>query len=150
MAGIPLPFQIVESWADVQANFEAISDTIAGAWTAWTPTVTANSGAITSYTATGQYQNVNSGLGAFQLSVLLTNIGTASSDMHISLPSNFTGAGFSDCIMRETVVGGSWAFAYYGGGGSYVDMYSTNNNGATIWVNNYRWQGLILIPGTWS
>lgn len=51
----------------------------------WTPVVTAQTGTITSYTATGSYVFAN-GMLSFTISVQITNRGTATGQMYVTLP----------------------------------------------------------------
>ena len=60
---------------------------IPGAWTTHTPTVTASSGTITSYTATARYCQIGSVV-FYRVKVVLTNIGTSSGSLQITLPVN--------------------------------------------------------------
>lgn len=70
----------------------------AGAWTSYTPTVTSSSGSITSYTATGRYQRIGKTC-VTAFSIVITNAGTASGAMIVTLPftaanpGNFSWAG---------------------------------------------------------
>jgi hypothetical protein len=61
-------------------------------WTSYTPTVTSQGGSITTYTASGKYLKIDKGL-FFIFTVILTNVGTATGNMIITLP--FTAVGSS-------------------------------------------------------
>ena len=80
----------------------------------WTPTVTASSGAITTYTSDGQYRKVG-GLVSLQFRYNITNNGTGSGVILISnLPFvNTIGANTSAGIMKEIAVIGYSGVAYF-------------------------------------
>jgi hypothetical protein len=61
-------------------------------WTSYTPTITSQGGSITTYTATGKYLKIDKGM-FFIFTVTLSNVGTATGNMIITLP--FTAVGSS-------------------------------------------------------
>ena len=61
-------------------------------WTSYTPTITSQGGSITTYTATGKYLQIDKGM-FFIFTVTLSNVGTATGNMIITLP--FTAVGSS-------------------------------------------------------
>ena len=56
-----------------------------GAWTAYTPTVTAQTGTITTYSASGRYRQIGKTV-SFQGHVAITNNGTGATAIKITLP----------------------------------------------------------------
>jgi hypothetical protein len=58
----------------------------------YTPTITSQGGSITTYTATGKYLKIDKGM-FFIFTVTLSNVGTATGNMIITLP--FTAVGSS-------------------------------------------------------
>ena len=61
-----------------------VSD-FASAWKTYTPTVTASSGAFTSYTASGRYKEMGKTI-QLQIQINITNAGTASGGTNATLP----------------------------------------------------------------
>ena len=67
----------------------------AGAWTSYTPTVTPVNGSITSYTSSGDYLQIGK-IVLFRATVTLTNAGTGSGSLKISVPiTSVNGLAFS-------------------------------------------------------
>lgn len=66
-------------------NLATLSTQVGGAWVAWTPTVTAETGAITSYTAPGFYTVIGKTL-HFELLVTITNKGTGAGALLFTPP----------------------------------------------------------------
>lgn len=64
--------------------------TTPGAWSSWTPTVTAGSGTFTTASATGAYVQIGKVVHCRFIVTITTN-GTAGSNVQISLPVNATG-----------------------------------------------------------
>ena len=60
-------------------------------WTSYTPTITSQGGSITTYTATGKYLQIDKGM-FFIFTVTLSNVGTASGNMIITLPTTAVGS----------------------------------------------------------
>lgn len=78
------------------------------AWTAYTPTVTAGSGSITSYTATGAYKQFGKFVIA-RIKITFTNSGTLATYFTVSTPVTPIGAGASIGSLsayNETALGG--------------------------------------------
>ena len=70
----------------------------------WTPTVTASSGSITSYTATGTYTKIGRVVYC-SLNVQITNNGTGAGNLSVTLP--FTSAVVSTGLVREANLTGN-------------------------------------------
>jgi hypothetical protein len=60
-----------------------------GTWTSYTPVVTAQTGTVTSYISSGQYTRINN-LVIYEYAITITNIGTATNSMRVSVPVAFT------------------------------------------------------------
>ena len=108
-----------------------------GTWTTYTPTVTAESGTITTKSATGRYIKVGT-LCTVTTTVTLTNVGTASGSLIVSLPftaanvNNFSGS------VKETAVNGDGGTVWTG---STTQLYSRRIGVAQYWWTN----GAVLI-----
>jgi hypothetical protein len=94
------------AWATASSGFPA--------WTSYTPTVTAQSGSITTYTAQGWYSQSGKTV-VVAVKVNITTVGTAAGTMNVTLP-----------ITAKTVSGAFWT-------GSSVENSTTGYSGwATI------------------
>ena len=102
----------------------------------WTPTVTALSGSITSYTSSGTYIKIGK-LVSLSFIFQITNAGTGSSVVIISnLPFNTTGLNSSAGVMRENaVVGISGSLVAQ----SSTTLYGAKYDGGTPITTNYAW-----------
>ena len=101
----------------------------------WTPTVTANSGSITSYTSSGVYTKVGRQV-TCSFKVTITNQGTAVGPVLVTLPytvgsytPTFVGCGREDGTSGYALE----TFAYSGSTFAYVTLYQNGN----VAVNNY-------------
>ena len=80
--------------SDLTVTFQALTGTAAltstnGAWTSYTPTITASTGSFTTVSATGFYQTI--GKTCFvSINITITTVGTASGLIYATLP--FTSA----------------------------------------------------------
>jgi hypothetical protein len=70
-------------------------------WTSYTPTITSQGGSITTYTATGKYLQIDKGM-FFIFTVTLSNVGTASGNMIITLPTTAVGSGAGSAYEYNT------------------------------------------------
>lgn len=108
------------------------SGTSLGAWTAYTPTVTAESGTPTTTSATSAYAQLGK-IVTMAFEVTITNKGTASDGVQLSLPvtqkSGFRAMG----VCRDRAVAGTFGYAELSGGKITLKAY----NLGTYWVNNY-------------
>lgn len=66
-------------------NYEITDPSYLSAWTAYTPTVTAQTGSFTTVNATGKYIEIGK-IVHFNYEITLTNIGTATGYVRITLP----------------------------------------------------------------
>jgi hypothetical protein len=106
-----------------------------GAWTAYTPTVTSQSGSITSYSAASWYYQV--GTIVFWTGVVkITNAGTAGGNMNVTLPFNtVTRTDYHTCgATQEFAVSGKTG--YIGAGSNESSASSRDYNNGTYFVTN--------------
>lgn len=106
-----------------------------GAWTAYTPTVTPQSGSLTSYSAASWYYQV--GTIVFWTGVVkITNAGTAGGNMNVSLPFNtVTRTDVHFCgATQEFAVNGKTG--YIGCGSNESSASSRDYNNGTYFVTN--------------
>ena len=99
----------------------------------WTPTVTANSGSITTYTSAGQYRKIGS-LVVLQFQYVITNNGTGAISITISgIPFSGT-ANIATCIFREIAVTGvNGTFVFNGATSIVGSTYNNSYPGGTSW-----------------
>ena len=106
-----------------------------GAWTAYTPTVTPQSGSLTSYSAASWYYQV--GTIVFWTGVVkITNAGTAGGNMNVSLPFNSvtrTDVHFCGATQEFAVSGKT---GYIGCGSNESSASSRDYNNGTYFVTN--------------
>jgi len=104
-----------------------------GAWTSYTPTVTAEAGSITSYTVNrSAYVRVGK-LCVTQIHITITNKGTGSGALNITAPFNSfndTGSG----VGREIAVVGTMLYSAMGSNQFQIRKYDNT----TVLVNNYQ------------
>jgi len=81
----------------VRDNFKAIGD----AWTAWTPTVTAETGTFTTVAGAGRYMAAGK-LITFSVTITITTVGTAANGVRFTLPVNARASGVYLGSGRET------------------------------------------------
>jgi len=74
------------------------------AWTSYTPTVTAQSGSITAYTATGRYKQLGKTV-IMQADVTITTVGTATLGMRVTLPFTATAFNFAGTSREIALTG---------------------------------------------
>lgn len=103
------------------------------AWTTYTPTVTAGTGTATTVSATGRYKQIGKTV-IVQASVTVTSVGTAASNMQISVPitastaANYVGSCFESGISGKSGAGViQSAFP--------TKIYTTDATGATWWAS---------------
>ena len=100
-------------------------------WQTYTPTVTSTAGTLTTVTAVGRYITINK-ITWFGIQVTLTDIGTATGRLRVTLPStaaNTSGQYFVNpsAELATLIVGTSWIAS----AGTYVEIFGT----ATFIVN---------------
>ena len=132
----------------VPAAFD--SSLLGGFFTAYTPSVSASSGTITAAAANGNWMKLNASAILIRVQVDFNNVGTASGDIILSLPSGFNPTVTTPGIARETAVTGHPAFCYCANT-SGIHIYPTTlDGGSSTWVNGYSWALVLTIPGLWS
>lgn len=94
--------EIERTFNDIITGEIAIASTNVG-WAAWTPTVGTTAGSITSYTASGRYSTVE-GTIFFTADITITDIGTGTTQLGMSLPGNAASSSGYIGSGRETVV----------------------------------------------
>lgn len=104
----------------------------------WTPVVTASSGTLTSYTATGTYTKVGR-LVTASFAITITNAGTGNQAFITGLPFNGA-ANMGAGTAREIAVAGISGSIYFNSATSL--FFVTYNNGNPL-VTNYLWVGTI-------
>jgi len=113
-----------------------------GAWIAYTPTVTASSGALTSYTATGRYKRTGNTV-LVTVDVTLTNIGTGSIVLNITVPflaanHRFVINGFERAVTGVQCFGSIAANTGYMGIVAYNNTYVILTNSNVIMTGEYE------------
>lgn len=107
----------------------------------WTPTISAVSGSITSYTSYGTYTKIGNTV-SIQARITLTNIGTASGGTNIGgLPFNLLTTATGQQITffcREGAVSGLAFQAFISSGGSSGNIQNMSGNNPT-WTNSYQY-----------
>lgn len=91
----------------IRDNFKAIGDP----WTAWAPTITAETGTFTTVSGAGRYLSAGK-LTIFSLTITITNAGTASGGVRFPLPVTAQAAGLYLGGGRENAATGVQLQAY--------------------------------------
>lgn len=105
--------------ATVVANLNILRDGLKAtseAWTAWTPTITADAGTFTTTSASGRYMRVNK-LIQYQVSITITTVGTATGGLRFTLPVSAHSSGLYIGSGREMAVTGVMLFVLGNQGG---------------------------------
>ena len=105
-----------------------------GAWTTYTPTVTAQSGSITSYSSQGAYIKIGK-MVSFYARTAITNAGTGSLSLQISLPATAKTGEIYTFSGQETSTTGKGLTGSFGA--------ATNDYGKA-WVRFYDWTSCIV------
>jgi hypothetical protein len=104
-------------------------------WTSYTPTISSQSGSITTYTSTGKYLTLDKAI-FFIFNVTLTTVGTATGNLNVTLP--FTSVGSSvGSVFESNNFGTSGTVAI--SGNSSIGF--TRNYAGTTWFTN----GVVLV-----
>lgn len=104
----------------------------------FTPVITATTGAITSYTATGKYVKVGQQV-TLTFVVTLTNVGTASGPMLVAgMPFTVNGTFYATAPVREFNSTGVWYFFQTDASATTGTVW-TSINGGIVWLNNYKY-----------
>lgn len=95
-------------------------------WRTYTPVITPQFGAITTYTATGRYKLVGKTV-FLNISVTITTAGTGSGVLFISLPEAVAAKSVSIGVGRETAVNGKMISLTIGTSGNPFALYYDNS-----------------------
>ena len=116
-----------------------------GAWTAWTPTITAGSGTITSYTITrARYQQAGKTITA-HFDFTITNAGTGAGTLLVSLPVTASASGGGNAFGREVVTLGVMIVGSITPSGTTVGM--LRYEGSTVIGTNNRYIATAIYEG---
>lgn len=107
---------------------------VSTAWTAYTPTLTAATGAFTTATVTGRYKQIGKTV-HLHLSVVVTAANTASGAVIATLPAGMTPAAQAVGALYERAVTGKMGSAQIPSGDAHA--YLRAYDGSTLWVNGY-------------
>lgn len=113
------------------------------AGTAYTPTITAGGGTPTTVTATGRYIQSDKGV-LFTFSVTITDKGTATGQVLVSLPVNCTSSARYSGVTREAGVTGNMGYALIATALDGQNVICRQYNDASFWTNNHVVQGSIF------
>lgn len=106
----------------------------------YTPVPNPGSGAITSYTSSGKYTKIGNVVTVFA-SVVLTNVGTASGQLQITLPFNPSYSAGTDqpaAPIRESVATGTIYFGIISTSSNKISV-QNSTNGGIAWTNGYAY-----------
>jgi hypothetical protein len=113
------------------------------AWTSYTPTLTPQSGTLTTASAVGRYKQVGK-LIFVSISVTLTNIGTASGAISAALPFTANSSGYAILAGREGASTGTMLQGIIASGSSGVSILTYSNTAAL--ANGY----LLIVSGVYE
>jgi len=100
---------------------------VTGAWTSFTPTITAVTGTFTTVSATGYWIQIGK-IVHMSFIITITTNGTAAGGVIMTLPTNSKGYGRGFVIGREDAATGKMFTGVYGGGaGTDVSLYDYAN-----------------------
>lgn len=106
----------------------------------YAPIPNAASGSITSYTSGGKYTKIGNVVNVFA-TITLTNVGTASGQLSITLPftPNYSSStDQSSATVRESAATGNIYFASISTGSNKIAIQNSTNGGIQ-WSNNYQY-----------
>lgn len=103
------------------------------AWTAYTPTITAGTGAFTTVSATGRYKQIGKTV-FVSMSITITNVGTAGTSVNATLPVSAK-VRSSVCSGRENAVSGAFFTGYIDG--TLANVAIQKYDGTFIGANGY-------------
>jgi len=111
----------------------------------WTPTATAQTGSITSYTATGNYTKIGRTVTLY-CNIQVTNIGTASGQVFVTgVPFNTLSSNQYGGVTRETTATGNIYTPMIAG--SQISI-QNSTNGGVAWGTNYRYESINIYQTT--
>ena len=121
------------------------TDFPSGAWSAWTPTITATSGTITSTTInTARYTRHGKAVMAY-FDIMITNAGSGSGSLVVTLPIAASGSSGGFAVLREIATIGAMGGGYIGPGTSNTALATYAN--ATLIATNARVVGSMMYEG---
>lgn len=115
-----------------------------GAWSAFTSTATPGAGSITTQSSTSSFLQIGK-LVHVRIAVLITNIGTASGALNISLPAAAAAGSIQVIFGRESALAGTFLAAAIAASGSTADM-RTSANASPTYTNGM----LIVATGVYE
>ncbi len=119
---------------NIAANTADIA-AIKAAWTAYTPTVTASSGAPTTVSATGRYiQNGKTVIA--EMDIIITSVGTATGALRATLPVASAAFKYAGIVFEYSLTGKSGA-GYIQGNSAPTLLQSRDAAAGSWWVNGY-------------
>jgi hypothetical protein len=102
-----------------------------GAWTAYTATVTTGAGSITTQSSSSSFLQIGKFV-AVRVQVTVSNIGTGSGQVSISLPVASNGALGLFCAGRENVVSGKMQSGVMTNGSNTMTIFNYDNSAPTF------------------
>ena len=122
--------------AHVRDNEKAIGDP----WTAWTPTVTSETGTFTSVSGSGQYSTFGKHV-VWSATITITTVGTASGGIRFTLPVTARAANLPIGIGRENTTSGHmmlvYAFSTTVGNAAKYDNTTASASGRSIVLSGH-------------
>lgn len=142
------PHVVIRDVGDVAntANIATNTASIAShesAWTSYTPTITASSGAFGSVSASGGYLAIGK-LVHFTVAIQITAVGTASGDIIATLPLG-TAAKFASAVATEFAVVGDIGFGRIAAGASTINPIRRTGNATYIGAGH-----LVVLTGIYE
>ena len=135
---------INDAMVAVQAKLGVGAGTI-GEWTSYTPTVTSQTGTITSYTASGAYAIVNK-IAIVKFQVAISNKGTAGGAMYVTVPVTIdttNDAGGNGGWVEYSTVGETGPVFATGGMTTYVGL--LRHDWSTPFVSTGNFGGTAIV-----
>jgi hypothetical protein len=126
------------------AGAASSADFPAGAWTAWSPTLSASTGTITSTTiTTARYTKAGKTITAY-FDITITNKGTGAGFLQVSLPVALHASGGGSAIGVEIVLSSSAVVGRVHGASSTTVAFLQAYNGTTMVVTGARIIGTMV------
>jgi hypothetical protein len=132
--------QIHNHQSNAQGGLLSAAAIAAEAWTAFTPTITAQTGTPTTTSATGRYIQIGKTV-ICQMDVTITTVGTAAGSIKASLPATAAANVYAGSTYEYNTSGKSGAAVILGSAGSQNDathVWFRDATGTTLWVNGYK------------
>jgi hypothetical protein len=115
-----------------------------GAWTTFTPTITAQSGAFTTASAAGSFQQIGK-LVSFICTITITTVGTAAGNILMPMPAGTLKRAFATEGV-ETALTGKGVNVFGAAGASALNLNQSNASGASLIAAG----NVITISGTYE